>query len=270
VRTSSGNPVARLAARVGRGTARSLDDLGFGGSLLAESVYWIFLGRRRKQPVRVPATFAQMMEIGIRALPIVSVLAAAVGIMLAMQGIHTLRTFGAESQVVIGIGLSVTREFAPLITGILVAGRSGSALAARLASMTLSQEIDALRVIGIAPVRYLIAPALVAMLVMLPLLTFWTDVVALLAAGLWVSAELGTPLLVYADRLLDVIGTEDLLHGLSKSGVFAVLITVVGAVNGASVSGGAEGLGRMTTRAVVQAISAIVIADMTYVFLTTR
>jgi phospholipid/cholesterol/gamma-HCH transport system permease protein len=228
------------------------------------------LGRRRRQPVRVPAVFVQMMDVGINAIPIVSVLAATVGIMLALQGIHTLETFGAQSQVVVGIALSVTREFAPLITGILVAGRSGSALAARLASMTLSQEVDALRVIGVNPVRFLVAPALIAMLVMLPALTFWADLMALLGGGLWVSASLGMSLRVYFDRTIDVLGTDDVLHGIAKSAIFAVLITIVGVVNGSSVTGGAEGVGRVTTRAVVHAISAIVIADMIFVFLTTR
>jgi phospholipid/cholesterol/gamma-HCH transport system permease protein len=262
--------IARAVAGVGETTVRGVEDVGLGGSILGESLYWIFLGRRRRQPVRMPSIFAQMMDVGIHAIPIVTVLAGTVGVMLALQGIDTLRTFGAESQVVLGIALSVTREFAPLITGILVAGRSGSALAARLASMTLSQEIDALRVIGVNPIRFLVAPALLAMLVMVPALTFWSDLAACGAGGLWVSHALGMSMRVYFNRTIEVLDPSDVMHGIAKSAIFAVLITVIGVVNGATVTGGAEGVGRVTTRAVVQAISAIVIADMIFVYLTLR
>jgi phospholipid/cholesterol/gamma-HCH transport system permease protein len=220
--------------------------------------------------VRVAPVFAEMMEIGVRAIPIVSVLAATIGAMLAIQGIDTLRTFGAEQQVVVGIALSITREFAPVITGILVAGRSGSALAARLGTMTINQEIDALVVMGINPVRFLAAPALLAMLVMLPSLTFLADFVGLLGAGIYVSLDLGISMAAYWDQTRAVLDVDDLLHGLYKSVLFAILVTVIGVVNGGSVSGGAEGVGRATTRSVVQSIAAIVIADMVVAFLLTR
>ena len=162
------------------------------------------------------------------------------------------------------------REVAPLITGILGAGRSGSALAARLGTMRINQEIDALTVMGISPVRFLVVPALAAMLVMLPCLTLWADLVGLFAAGLYIAPQLGSSLAAYADEVVSLIKLNDLLHGLAKSGIFAVLITIVGVVNGASVTGGAEGVGRMTTRSVVHAISAIVITDMVFVFMVTR
>jgi phospholipid/cholesterol/gamma-HCH transport system permease protein len=172
--------------------------------------------------------------------------------------------------VTLGIALSTVREFSPLITGILVAGRSGSALAARLGTMRINQEIDALNVMGINPVRFLVVPPLVAMVVMMPLMTLWADLVSLLAAGLYVSAQLQTSLAAYGDELLTILKLNDFMHGLAKSAIFAVLITIVGVVNGASVSGGAEGVGRMTTRSVVQAISAIIITDMVFAFMVTR
>jgi phospholipid/cholesterol/gamma-HCH transport system permease protein len=260
----------RLAERAGRAVARGLDELGYGAALLGECLYWIVRGRGREQPVRAAPVFAEMMEIGVRAIPIVAVLAATVGAMLAIQGIDTLRTFGAEQQVVIGIALSITREFSPVITGILVAGRSGSALAARLGTMTINQEIDALQVMGINPVRFLAVPALLAMLVMLPALTVLSDFIGLLGAGLYVSADLGLSMAAYWEQTRAVLDEGDLLHGLYKSALFAVLITVIGVVNGASVQGGAEGVGRATTRSVVHSIAAIVIADMVVAFLLTR
>ena len=255
---------------LGRATVGGVKEFGYAAALFFESVYWLVLGRRWRQRVRMSSVVTEMMQIGILALPIVTVLSMTIGIMLAIQGIHTLRLFGAESRVTLGIALSITREFAPLITGILVAGRSGSALAARLGTMNISQEIDALRVMGINPVRFLVAPSLVAMMVMVPLLTFWADLVGLLGAGIYVGVDLGMSLGAYLNEVLDAISVDDLTHGLSKSIIFAALITLVAVVNGASVTGGAEGVGRATTRAVVQAIAGILITDMLFVFIVTR
>jgi phospholipid/cholesterol/gamma-HCH transport system permease protein len=269
-RAAAAVALADAMEKLGRAAASGVKEFGYAAALFFESVYWLVLGRRWRQPVRMPSVVAEMMEIGVRALPIVTVLSVTIGIMLAIQGIHTLRLFGAESRVTVGIALSITREFAPLITGILVAGRSGSALAARLGTMNINQEIDALRVMGINPVRFLVAPSLVAMMIMVPLLTFWSDFVGLLGAGLYVGFDLGMSLGAYADEVLDAISVGDLTHGLGKSVIFAALITLVAAVNGASVSGGAEGVGRATTRAVVQAIAGILITDMLFVFIVTR
>jgi len=259
-----------MVENVGRTTVDGVKELGYAAALFFESVYWLLLGRRWRQPVRVSSIVSEMMQIGILALPIVTVLSMTIGIMLAIQGIHTLRLFGAESRVTLGIALSITREFAPLITGILVAGRSGSALAARLGTMNINQEIDALLVMGINPVRFLVAPSLVAMMVMVPLLTFWADLIGLLGAGIYVGIDLGMSLGAYVDEVLNVTSVDDLSHGLGKSIIFAALITLVAVVNGASVTGGAEGVGRATTRSVVQAIAAILITDMLFVFMVTR
>ncbi len=256
--------------QVGQNVVGGVGELGHGGALFAESLYWLFLGRFRRQPVRLPAVVAEMREIGVAAVPIVTLLSVTIGVMLAIQGIHTLKTFGAESQVVLGVALSVTREFAPLITGVLVAGRSGSALAARLATMTINQEVDALRVMGVNPVRFLVVPSLLGAVVMLPLLTLWADIVAQTASALYVRGALGLGLVVYFERTIDVLTTDDLLHGLVKALLFAVLITLIAVVNGSSVEGGAEGVGKRTTRTVVHSIAAILITDMVFVWLTTQ
>ncbi len=259
-----------LLERTGRGTTAAVAELGYQASLLAESLAWICVGRLRSQPVRADQVVGQMVVAGLQAIPIVAVLTFVIGLMLAMQGIHTLRAFGAESQVVIGIALAITREFAPLITGILVAGRSGSALAAQVGSMRISQEIDALRVLGIDPVRYLVAPPLLAMLVMLPCLAILADVLGLLGGGAFCSLELNMSLRAYFERVREVLEVGDVLQGVLKSLLFAVIVTLVGVSNGFSVSGGAEGLGRATTRAVVQSISYIIIADMLFTFFINR
>ena len=255
---------------IGRRAMRGMDEVGYAAALLVESLLWVVIGRRRRQPVRLPSVFAQMMEIGVEALPIATLLSATIGIMLAIQSLYSLGLFGAESYAYIGIALSVTREFSPLIIGILIAGRSGSALAARLSTMTINQEIDALRVIGINPVRFLVTPALLGMLVMVPCLTMWSNLVGITAAGFYISGALDLSLNAYAIQVIDVLRVDDLLHGLGKSVLFATLIAIIGVVNGSLVTGAAQGLGRATTRSVVHSITAILIADMIFAFLVTH
>lgn len=259
-----------LMEQLGRRTVRGIEELGYVMALLVESLYWLVLGFRRRQPVSVASVFRESMQIGVQAVPIVSALAFAVGVMLAIQGIATLRTFGAESKVVLGVALAVTREFSPLIVGVLIAGRSGSAITARIGTMHESQEIDALRVMGISPVRYLAAPVLVAMLIMVPTLTVLADFMGLLGGGVFTSIELGMGLDAYAQRTVDVLTIDDLRQGLVKSVVFAAIIAVVGVSNGFQVGSGAEGVGRATTRSVVLATSFIVIADMIFTYFLNR
>jgi phospholipid/cholesterol/gamma-HCH transport system permease protein len=264
------SPVAQQIENIGRSTMVGVSEIGYCGSLVWETLYWVFMGRKMGQPIRMQSIFAHMMESGIRAIPIVGMLGVTVGMMLAIQGIYTMRIFGAESYVTVGISFSVVREFSPLITGILVAGRSGSALAARIGIMNITQEVDALSVMGINPVRFLVAPALIGMIIMVPCLTFFSDVIGLLGAGIYVSLDLGISLNAFWDQVFETLSVDDMMHGLGKSVLFAVLIAVIGVANGASVSGGAEGVGKVTTRAVVQSISAIVLMDMLFAFMVTR
>ncbi len=261
--------LTRTADRVGRMTITAIEEIGNGAVLVGQSVFWLVMGLKLRQPVRPGSVVVQMMEVGIYAIPIVFMLNAAIGVMLAIQGIYTLKIFGAESRVTFGIAFAVVREFSPLITGILIAGRTGSALAARIGTMRINQELDALHVMGINPVRFLVVPALLAMVIMVPVLTFMSDLVSLLAAGLYVEFTLGISIPAFFDQVIDVLSTDDLFHGLGKSVLFAVLIAVIGVVNGASVTGGAEGVGKVTTRSVVQAISAIVLTDMLFAYLAT-
>jgi phospholipid/cholesterol/gamma-HCH transport system permease protein len=181
-----------LIEGLGRGTASSVQAFGFGAHLFFQSLYWVLMGRRVHQTVRAEPIFSQMMVIGVRAIPIVSMLSVAIGITLSMQGIDSLKQFGAQHQVIFMVALSVTREFGPLITGILVAGRSGSALAARISTMTINQEVDALKVMGINPVRYIVVPSLIGMMIVLPALTLWSVCVALIGSAIFVTPQLGT------------------------------------------------------------------------------
>jgi phospholipid/cholesterol/gamma-HCH transport system permease protein len=249
---------------------RGLEALGYGGALFFESFYWLLLGRRYGQVVSAAPIAAQLMEVGVRAIPIVAVLSFAIGVSLAIQLIFSLSEFGAESKSVFAIAKAVTREFGPLITGILVAGRTASALAARIGSMVVSQEVDALRVIGVNPVRYLAAPPLLALLIMMPILTILSDLSAIIGGALYSLTLLQLDLWAYLMISLDSLNQSDIMQGLQKSLVFAVIIAVVGVSSGFGVVGGAEGVGRATTRAVVSAISWIVIADMVFTYFQNR
>src|SRR5688572_14523478 len=260
----------RPVTRLGRNAVGAIAELGYAGFLLAESLYFALFGWRRGQPVRLASIFEQMRQVGVDAIPIVAMLSFTVGLMLGIQFISALGEFGAESEVVIAVAKSVTREFGVLITGILVAGRSGSSFAARIGSMQVSQEVDALAVIGIEPVRYLVAPALIAMLVMLPILTILADAASLLGAALYCSPTLDISVGAYLSQTLAVTTPGDIGQGLAKAVVFAVLITLVGVSTGFGVSGGAEGVGRATTRAVVLSITSIVLADMMFSYFLNR
>ena len=260
----------RLLNRLGRRTMMAVDAVGYAAGLLGESFRFVVAGRRHGQPVRMTAIVEQMRQVGADAIPIVLLLSFTVGLMLAIQFIATLSEFGAQSQVVLAVAKSVTREFGVLITGILVAGRSGSAFAARIGSMSVSQEVDALGVMGIDPVRYLVAPALIAMLLMLPILTILSDFAAILGAALYSSPMLDMSVQTYLTQTLSQLTPRDVYEGLSKSIVFALLITVIGVAPGFSVTGGAEGVGRATTRAVVLSITAIVLAAMVFSFFLNR
>ncbi|GJL55050.1 MAG: ABC transporter [Nitrospirales bacterium] len=264
------HPVIRKVEALGQRTIQVIDAIGFGASLLYQTGYWLLLGRRYHQVVRLAPIVEQMMEIGIRAIPIIVLVSLTIGLMLAIQGVHALKTFGAEQQVTYGVALSVVREFSPLMTGILVAGRSGAALAARLSTMTIHSEVDALRVMGINPVRFLVVPNLIAMLIMLPALTWLSDLIALTGAGLYITTDLEISFSRYLQQTMYILRIDDVLHGVSKSVVFGALITLVGVMNGTSVTGGAEGVGRVTTHSVVHSILAIILADLLIVFILTR
>lgn len=264
------NTVYTMVDKLGRKTILFVEEFGYVFFTLYESVYWLLLGSKKQQTVKLSAITQEIKTIGVNAIPIISILTLAIGIMLAIQGIETLKTFGAESQVIIGIALSITREFSPLIICILVAGRSGSAITAKIGAMKESQELDALRVMGINPVRYLVSPIVIAMVISVPCLVILGDLMGLLGGGLYTAFELNITLHTYMTRTLELLSVDDIRQGLIKGLVFGILIALISCVNGFLVTGGAEGVGRATTRSVVLSISAIVITDMIFTFLLNR
>jgi phospholipid/cholesterol/gamma-HCH transport system permease protein len=198
---------------------------------------------------------------GLAALPIVGLLSLLMGIVVAYQGAEQLRRYGANIFVVDLVAVSMLREFAPLVTAIIVAGRSGADYAAQLGTMAVTEEVDALRVLGIAPAELLVLPRIFALVIALPLLTMFSDVLGVFGGMLMARGNLGVSFAVFFDRLPHAIELSTLLVGMFKAPVFAAIIGLVGCFQGLQTSGGANSVGMHTTRAVVQSIFLIIVAD---------
>ena len=214
-------------------------------------------------PVRLrwrPILF-NIRSAGFDALPIVGLLSFLLGVVVAYQGADQLRQYGANIYVVDLVGLSMLREFAPLITAIIIAGRSGSAYAAQIGTMSVTEEIDAMRTLGIAPLDLLVLPKILALVIALPLLTVFADVLGVLGGMIMARAQLGVGFDEFLDRLVNAVSMTSYLVGIGKAPVFAAIIAVVGCFQGFRTKGGADSVGRQTTRAVVQSIFFVIVAD---------
>ena len=216
------------------------------------------------RPLRWGATIVQMVTIGVNSLPIVATITFMVGLIIAMQSAYQLERFGAEIYVADLVGVSVTRELAPLITAIIVAGRSGSAIAAEIGSMKVAEELDALKTMAVNPVHFLVVPRTLAMIIVVPCLTVLADLLGILGGLLLGVTSLKISWIAYLNETADALQLKDFVSGLIKSFFFAAIIAIVGAFEGFNVEGGAEGVGKATTTAVVRSIFLIIIADMLF------
>jgi phospholipid/cholesterol/gamma-HCH transport system permease protein len=198
---------------------------------------------------------------GFDALPIVGLLSFLLGIVVAYQGADQLRQYGANIFVADLVGLSMLREFAPLMTAIIIAGRSGSAYAAQIGTMAVTEEIDAMRTIGIAPLELLVLPKIIALLIALPLLTVFADVLGICGGMIMAKAQLGVGYSEFFERFVKAVSVTAYLIGICKAPVFAVIIATVGCFQGFRTKGGADSVGRQTTRSVVQATFLVIVAD---------
>lgn len=204
----------------------------------------------------------RIMELtGIQALPILALLSFLIGIVLTYQMGLQLKTYGANIYIVYITGMALQREFAPLITAIIVAGRTSSAFTAQLGSMKVNEEIDALQVMGLAPTELLVLPKILGMLVVFPILIFWSVVFGTAGAMFMSKWMLDINFYEFIDRLRESLGVRQYLLGLVKAPVFALLIALVGCFQGFQVKGSANSVGLFTTKAVVQAIFLIIVAD---------
>ena len=198
---------------------------------------------------------------GFDALPIVGLLSFLLGIVVAYQGADQLRRYGANIFVADLVGLSMLREFAPLIVALIVAGRSGSAYAAQIGTMSVTEEIDAMRTLGIAPLDLLVLPKILALLVALPLLTVFADVLGVFGGMIMAHVQLDVGYGEFLDRFVKAVSPTAFLIGICKAPVFAAIIAVVGCFQGFRTRGGADSVGRHTTLSVVQATFLVIVAD---------
>jgi len=230
-------------------------------ALVGGILYWLLIAPWRGKGFSISAVFHQMVTIGVQALPMASLVSLSIGLTLAMQAIGELSRMGATAYVPDLVGLSLLRELGPLLIGVVVIGRSGSAVAAELGTMKVSEEIEALTAMDIDPVRFLIVPRVLAMLIMLPVLTVFGNYIGI--AGGWticaMSIDMNTT--IFITRLLQAVHPIDLYSGMIKSIVFAWLIITISCQAGLAVSGGAEGVGKATTSSVVVSILAMLVAN---------
>ncbi|MDP3539462.1 MAG: MlaE family lipid ABC transporter permease subunit [Azonexus sp.] len=223
----------------------------------------VALGRSLANPARLrwrPILF-NIRSAGFDALPIVGLLSFLLGVVVAYQGADQLRQYGANIFVADLVGLSMLREFAPLITAIIVAGRSGSAYAAQIGTMAVTEEIDAMRTIGIAPLEMLVLPKIIALLIALPLLTVFADVLGVFGGMLMARAQLAVSYAEFLDRFVKNVSVTAYLIGIGKAPIFAAIIVTIGCFQGFRTHGGADSVGRQTTRSVVQSIFLVIVAD---------
>lgn len=258
-------PRARLAERVPERVGELVTDLGGGlrgvigflGQVLVASAGII----RHPSRFRGKALVRQMEFVGVSALPIVGLMSFLIGIVIAQQGAVQLAQFGAETLTINLVGRITLRELGVLMTAIMVAGRSGSAFAAQIGTMKLTEEIDAMRTIGISPMEALVVPRILASIIMMPLLGFYASVVAIIGGAVIGDLMLGIPFMTFLERVKDVVPIYDLWVGLVKAPVFGLIVALAGCYHGMQVQGNSEQVGLRTTMAVVSAIFAVIVLD---------
>ncbi len=242
-------------------------DIADASRIINHSFYWTFISPFRGKPVRVRATISEMVKAGYNSVPIVAVISFFVGIILALQAAYQLKRVGALIYVANLVGVSLTRELSPILTAIIVSGRSGSAFAAEIGSMKAAEEVDALVTMGINPIRFLVSPKLIALMVMVPALTMLSDVIGISGGFLLSVSVLDIHPYNYYQQTINALLVKDVFTGLIKAWAFGIVITIVGAYQGFRVEGGAEEVGRRTTSSVVASIFLVIIFDLFFTML---
>src|SRR6202158_3998987 len=203
----------QLLSQVGGSVTNGLAYVGALASLGGRAAYYTFVAPFQGKPVRVQRAVSQALDVGVRALPILSLITFFIGLILALQSAYELRKFGAISFVASAVAISMTRELGPLITAIVVIGRSGSAFAAEIGTMKVTEEIDALETMAINPIHFLVTPKFIAMIVMLPCLTIWANFMGILGGALFGVAQADFTLVGYIDSSLDALYLRDITTG---------------------------------------------------------
>ncbi len=245
-----------LLNAIGLGVMRVVTEMGRMMLLFLESISWIF-----RPPYRIFLIVKQMEFVGVKSTLVVIITGLFTGGVLALQTYYGFKMFSAESLVGATVGLSMTRELGPVLTSLMVTGRAGSAMAAEIGTMRVTEQIDALSVLAVNPVEYLFVPRVVAGVIMLPILTAISDFLGILGGYFVGVVLLGISSGAYINKLIQYVDLSDLYNGLIKAACFGLILSFVGCYKGYTTYGGAEGVGRATTQAVVMASAMILIAD---------
>ena len=230
-------------------------------AFIGEVIVSLLLALRHPGRIRWREILADMYQSGVKALPIVGLLSFLMGVVIAYQGSVQLKLYGANIYIADLVGHSMLRELAPLLTAILVCGRTGSAYAAQIGTMKVREEVAALQTIGIPPVDVLVLPKLISLIVVLPLLSVFADVLAIFGGMVMASSQLGISFSAFFFRLEEAISYSTFMIGIGKAPLFAAIIAIVGCYQGFRVEGSAESVGRHTTISVVQSIFLVIVTD---------
>src|SRR5712692_4459034 len=253
----------RWVAEVGAATERSVTYVGGLAEIFGKSLRLLFVSPLKRDRM-LQRAIHEAMAVGIGAIPIISLITFFVGIIIALQGAYELQRIGAMQLVASLVAISITRELGPLLTAIVVIGRSGSAFAAEIGSMRVSEELDALKTMALDPVAFLVTPKFIAMAVMMPCLAIWADLMGVLGGSLFGVIGGGFTFGGYLIATQDTLLARDISSGFVKSVVFGIVITAVGCHEGFSTGAGAEDVGRSTTSAVVISILLVILIDLVF------
>jgi phospholipid/cholesterol/gamma-HCH transport system permease protein len=229
--------------------------------LMADILYWSVIDLFKKKTHRKGEFINQAVLIGVNAVPIIALISFLIGSVLALQSAAQLRQFGANIFIADLIVIAMTREMGPLLTAVMIAGRSGSAIASEISTMSVTEEIDALKTMALNPIRYIVVPKIHASLITFPFLTILADILGILGGMVIAYLYLDLSLMVFYNRMVDALYFKDIITGIVKTIVFALIIVQTAAYFGFNVRGGAEGVGRYTTYAVVTSIFLVILAD---------
>jgi len=253
------NKILRRIQSIGAAIVDSLDYAGSFARLFFQTLFWVFV-----PPFKSERTFDQAKKIGIESLPIVSLVSFFIGVILALQTAYQMQKLSSEIYIANIVALSIVRELGPVITSLIVAGRCGAAVTAELGTMKVTEQVDALETLATSPVKYLVVPRFLAFTFMMPVLTIYANLVGIIGGYLICVYRLGIRSGMYLNLTFHSLQIKDLTTGLIKTIVFGIIIAMVGCLEGLRVEGGAEGVGKATTKSVVVSFILIIAADCVF------
>ncbi len=245
-----------LFNKIGKRVVSFIQYIGGATLLFGEAIFWTF-----NPPLKQKQTFDQMNKIGVNSLPIVFLVSLFTGMVLAFQTAYYMQRISAQIYIASLVALSVTRELGPVLTALIVAGRSGASITAEIGTMKVTEQIDALQASATNPVKYLVVPRFLALFFMLPLLTVYADFIGILGGYLVGVYKLGIGSSMYLKMTYQPMVYKDFFTGILKSFFFAIIISIIGCYEGLKAEGGAEGVGMATTASVVTTFILIIAAD---------